>query len=90
MPTCWIALTSWEFLGEVSSKSELCGHRKGNGSVGYRGSKHLDMGCAGIREGPIPAPSSREALSVSESCQQPLQDPDPEHLPFFNTTHQAT
>lgn len=28
--THWITLTSWEFLGELSSKSELCGHRKGS------------------------------------------------------------
>ena len=28
-PTCRCILTSWEFLGELSSRSELCGHRIG-------------------------------------------------------------
>jgi hypothetical protein len=57
-------LTSWEFLGELSSKSELCGHRKGSWSVGCRGSKHLGMGCVGHGKSPIQAPSSREALHM--------------------------
>lgn len=58
-------LTSWEFLGELSSKSELCGHRKGSWSVGGRGSKHLGMGHVGQDKSPLQAPSSRAALHIS-------------------------
>lgn len=58
-------LTSWEFLGEPSSKSELCGHRKGSWSVGSRGSKHLGMGCAGHGKSTSQAPSSGEARHLS-------------------------
>lgn len=52
-PTLRFTLTSWEFLGELSSRSELCGHRGGGHQqdVGKR-SHPQAWGSVGRGEGP--------------------------------------
>lgn len=71
-----VALTSWEFLGELSSRSELCGHRRGPVSRLWGNGAALGMGCGGHAEGPPAGRPSGRPLSAPHHTRSPLPGPE--------------